>query len=69
MPEPQPKLDQQSRPKTVPEFIRQMKAKYLESEDLWWMTEQPEEVYRDLAMLIGELEHTYWKLDEIMGEA
>ena len=51
------------------EFIRQMKEKYLESEDLWWITERPDEVVQDISALLVQFEHTYRQLEDIMGEA
>lgn len=38
------------------DLTEQMREKYLESEDLWWMTEEPETVYLDIKRLVEELE-------------
>jgi hypothetical protein len=49
------------------ELIAQMKEKYLESEDLWWMTEYPDVVVEDIRNLLVQFEHTYRQLEDIMG--
>lgn len=39
---------------------REMEEKYIESEDIWWMCERPEEVLADIGRMIEALEDDYY---------